>query len=64
MLPLVVCVIAYEKNIETKGPGMIGFTAYGARRLVEQGVKVLMQDADIIITASGGKFTVRQSGKT
>lgn len=58
------CVIAFETNIETKGPGTTGFTAYGTRRLVEQGVKVLMQDADIIMTASGGKLSVRQGGKT
>ena len=56
------CVIAYETNIESKGPGTTGFTAYGARRLIEQGVKVLMQNADIIMTASGGKLTVRQGG--
>ena len=58
------CVIAYETNIETKGPGTTGFTAYGARRLVEQGVKVLMQDTDLIMTATAGKLTVRQGGKT
>ena len=58
------CVIAFETNIESKGPGTTGFTAYGARRLLEQGVKVLMQDADIILTAAGGKLTVRQGGKT
>ena len=58
------CIIAYETNIESKGPGTTGFTAYGARRLVEQGVKVLMQDADVIMTATAGKFTVRQGGKT
>ena len=58
------CVIAYETNIESKGPGTTGFTAYGARRLIEQGVKVLMQNMDIIMTASGGKLTVRQGGST
>ena len=58
------CVIAYETNIESKGPGTTGFTAYGARRLVEQGVKVLMQDMDLIMTATSGKLTVRQGGKT
>lgn len=58
------CVIAYETNIESKGPGTTGFTAYGARRLVEQSVKVLMQDTDLIMTATAGKLTVRQGGKT
>ena len=58
------CVIAFETNIESKGPGTTDFTAYGARRLIEQGVKVLMQNKDIIMTASGGKLTVRQGGST
>lgn len=58
------CAIAYETNIESKGAGTTGFTAYGAKRLVEQGVKVLMQNADIIMTAAGGKITVRQGGST
>ena len=58
------CVIAFETNIESKGPGTTGFTAYGSRRLVEQGVKVLMQNAEIIMTAAVGKLSVRQGGKT
>ena len=58
------CIIAYETNIESKGPGTTGFTAYGSRRLLEQSVKVLMQNMDIVMTASGGKLTVRQGGKT
>ena len=55
------CVIAYETNIESKGryDRLYGIRA---RRLIEQGVKVLMQNMDIIMTASGGKFTVRQGG--
>ena len=56
------CVIAFETNIEAKGPGTTGFTAYGSRRLVEQGVKVLMQNAEIIMTAAAGKLSVRQGG--
>lgn len=58
------CVIAFETNIEAKGPGTTGFTAYGSRRLVEQGVKVLMQNAEIIMTAAAGKLSVRQGGST
>ena len=56
------CVIAFETNIESKGPGTTGFTAYGSRRLVEQGVKVLMQNTEIIMTAAAGKLSVRQGG--
>ena len=56
------CVIAFETNIESKGPGTTGFTAYGSRRLVEQGVKVLMQNAEIIMTAAAGKLSIRQGG--
>ena len=56
------CVIAFETNIESKGPGTTGFTAYGSRRLVEQGVKVLMQNSEIIMTAAAGKLSVRQGG--
>ena len=57
-------VIAFETNIETKGSGTTDFTAFGARRLVTHGVKVLMHDTDLIMTATGGKPTVRQGGKT
>ena len=57
------CTLAYETNVEAKGAGTTGFTAYGSRRLVQQGVKVLMQDADITMTASSGKLAVKQAGK-
>ena len=56
------CSLAYETNVESKGAGTTGFTAYGSRRLIQQGVKVLMQNKDILMTAAGGKLTVRQGG--
>ena len=54
-------VIAFETNIETKGPGTTDFTAFGARCLVTQGVKVLMHDTDLIMTATEGKPTVSKA---
>ncbi len=54
------CTLAYETNIEAGGPGTTDFTRYGSRRLVQQGVRVLMQDADILARAEDGKLTVSQ----
>ena len=54
----------YVLKVPHHGNSCSMFTAYGARRLVEQGVKVLMQDTDLIMTATAGKLTVRQGGKT
>ena len=56
------CTLAFETNVESKGAGTTGFTAYGSRRLMQQGVKVLMQNADITMTAEDGNMTVRQGG--
>lgn len=58
------CVVAWESNIERDGAGTTGFTMYGARRVVQQGIPVCMQDAPIYITAANGKIVFRQGGKT
>lgn len=58
------CVVAWESNIERDGAGTTGFTMYGARRVVQQGIPVWMQDAPIHITAAEGKIVFRQGDKT
>ena len=57
------CILAYETNIEAKGPGTTGFTAYGSRRVVEEGITVLMQDTDIWILVTDRLLTVVQGKK-
>lgn len=58
------CTLAYETNVEAKGPGTTDFTAYGARRLVEQGIKVLMENTDIWMLVSDGLLRVVQGSST
>ena len=57
------CVVAWETNIERDGAGTTDFTQFGARRLIQAGVPVWMQDEPIYITAEHGKITFRQGGK-
>jgi len=58
------CVVAWETNVERNGAGTTDFTMYGARRVVQQGIPVWMQDAPIYITAANGKIVFRQGDKT
>ena len=58
------CVVAWESNVERDGAGTTEFTQYGARRVVQQGIPVWMQDAPIYITAAEGKIVFRQGDKT
>lgn len=58
------CVVAWESNVERDGAGTTDFTMYGARRVVQQGIPVWMQDAPIYITAAKGKIVFRQGDKT
>lgn len=58
------CVVAWESNIERDGAGTTDFTMYGARRVVQQGIPVWMQDAPIYIHAENGLITFRQGNKT
>ena len=57
------CVVAWESCIERGGPGTTEWTEFGARRLVQAGVPVWMQNEPIYITAEHGKITFRQGGK-
>lgn len=57
------CVVAWETNVERNGAGTTGFTMYGARRVVQQGIPVWMQDEPIYITAANGKIVFKQGGK-
>ena len=58
------CMVAWQSCIERKGPGTTGWTTYGTQRLLQQGVPVWQQDADIFIEADGGQITVRQGSKS
>ncbi len=58
------CVLAWESCVERDGAGTTDWTAYGARRVKQQGIPVWMQDEDIYISAGGGKITFRQGSKT
>lgn len=58
------CVVAWETNVERNGAGTTDFTMYGARRVVQQGIPVWMQDAPIYIHAENGLITFRQGNKT
>lgn len=57
------CIVAWESCIEKNGPGTSGWTAYGARRVRQQGIPVLMQNEDVYIYAGGGKLKIRQGTK-
>lgn len=57
------CVVAWETNIERDGAGTTDFTQFGARRVVQAGVPVWMQNEPIYITAERGKITFRQGDK-
>lgn len=58
------CVVAWETNIERDGAGTTDFTRYGARRVVQAGIPVWMQDAPINIQAANGKIMFSQGDKT
>lgn len=58
------CKIAFESCIEKNGPGTTDWTAYGARRLKQQGVTVLMQNEDIHFSADNKKMTIKQGSET
>lgn len=57
------CVVAWESNIERDGAGTTGFTMYGARRVVQAGIPVWMQNQPIYITAANGKIVFKQGSK-
>lgn len=57
------CVIMWQSCIERTGAGTTGWTAYGSRRVKQQGIPVWQQDVDIFIEADGGVITFRQGNK-
>lgn len=57
-------ILMWETNVERKGAGTTGFTQYGSRRVVQQGIPVWMQNEPIYITAANGKITFKQGSKT
>ena len=57
-------ILMWETNVERKGAGTTGFTMYGSRRVVQQGIPVWMQNEPIYITAANGKITFKQGSKT
>ena len=56
-------ILMWETNVERKGPGTTGFTMYGSRRVIQQGIPVWMQNQPIYIEAANGKIVFRQGGK-
>lgn len=54
------CEFAYESCVEKDGPGTTEWTEFGARRLIQNGVTVWMQNEDIYIYAGDGKITFKQ----
>lgn len=58
------CRLAYETNIESTGAGTTSFTAYGTRRCIQAGMKVLMQNKDILVTANNKKLLVQQGNNS
>lgn len=58
------CKLAYQTNNEQNGPGTTSFTAYGSKRVKEQGIPVIQLDADITFTADKGVMTVKQGSKS
>lgn len=56
-------ILMWETNVERNGAGTTGFTMYGSRRVVQQGIPVWMQNQPIYIEAANGKIVFRQGGK-
>ncbi len=54
------CILAWQSCIERNGVGSTSWTAYGSRRVKEQGITVWQQNMDVTFTAGGGKITFRQ----
>ena len=54
------CILAWQSCIERNGVGSTGWTAYGSRRVKQQGITVWQQNMDVTFTAGGGKITFRQ----
>lgn len=57
------CLLAWESCVEKNGPGTSEWTAYGARRILEQGIPVWMQNEDIYFHAESGVITFTQGNK-
>lgn len=54
------CILAWQSCIERNGVGSTSWTAYGSRRVKQQGITVWQQNMDVTFTAGGGKITFRQ----
>lgn len=54
------CILAWQSCIERNGVGSTGWTAYGSRRVKQQGITVWQQNEDVTFSAGGGKITFRQ----
>lgn len=57
------CTLAYETNIQRNGAGSTSFTSFGTRRLIQQGVKVLMSNQEISFVATNGKLAIKQGNR-
>ena len=57
------CVVAWESCVERDGPGTTGWTEFGAQRVKQHGIPVLMQNEPIYIRAENGQITFKQGSK-
>ena len=57
------CILAWQSCIERAGVGTTEWTAYGSRRVKEQGITVWQQDYDVTFNAGGGRITFVQGTK-
>ena len=62
-LKLAGCILAWQSCIERNGVGSTGWTAYGSRRVKEEGITVWQQDEDVTFCAGGGRITFMQGNK-
>lgn len=58
------CVVAWESCVEKNGPGTTEWTEFGARRVKEAGIPVLMQNEPVYFHAENGVITIRQGNRT
>ena len=63
-LKLAGCILAWQSCIERNGVGTTSWTAYGSRRVKEEGITVWQQNEDVTFCAGGGKITFTQGTKT
>lgn len=57
------CVVAWESCVEKNGPGTTEWTEFGARRVRQARIPVLMQNEPVTFHAENGVITIRQGSR-